>query len=254
MSNNETRAQEMALKFRTDHGLGSGPIHDLIGVITQHTNYDVTVMNAPENEHGLTLHDPKRNATIIGIATSAHPMRQRSTLAHELGHALFGDFSQQIHTHRSPEEIRADAFARHLLIPQQGLANLLKELQYADKESLLSSVTQAFLVSPAIAWIALRDLKVLDAHQDANLKTWTTKNLAVKYGWADQYTALQAIAQQPRAPQKLLRRALVGHHEEVVSIETLATLWQKPKDEIEKLLEKISDYRAQDGVAQSNPR
>jgi Zn-dependent peptidase ImmA (M78 family) len=44
-------------------------------------------------EHGLTMRDPRRNAVFIGVARTRNPMRQRSTLAHELGHVLFEDWA-----------------------------------------------------------------------------------------------------------------------------------------------------------------
>jgi len=55
-------------------------------------------------------------------------MRQRSTLAHELGHVLFQDWADSDAgdwSERNPAEIRADAFARHLLVPVEGLRDFI---------------------------------------------------------------------------------------------------------------------------------
>jgi hypothetical protein len=80
------------------------------------------------------------------------------------------------------------------------------------------------LVSPAIASIALRDAGYIDK---ATQEAWTgleTPALAARYGWSDQYRALQAESNRPRAPQRLLARAVQGYLEHVVSLQTLATL------------------------------
>ena len=76
----------------------------------------------------MTMRDPAREIAMIAVARTRNPMRQRSTLAHELGHVLFGDYRRPRASgwsDRSPEEIRADAFARHLLVPVQGIRDVL---------------------------------------------------------------------------------------------------------------------------------
>jgi hypothetical protein len=52
----------------------------------------------------------------------------------------------------------------------------------------------------------------------------TTPGLAARFGWSDQYRALQAGSDRRRAPQGLLTRAIRGYLENVVSLQTLATL------------------------------
>ena len=77
-------------------------------------------------------------------------MRQRSTLAHELGHVLFedwvdsdaGDWSD-----RSPAQIRADAVARHLLVPVEGLREFIGTPSPIGP-STLSAVVQRFWYHP----------------------------------------------------------------------------------------------------------
>ena len=48
--------------------------------------------------------------------------------------------------------------------------------------------------------------------------------LAVRFGWSDQYHALQADADQRRAPQRLLARAIKGYAEGMLSAQAIATL------------------------------
>lgn len=224
--NAETEGKAAAARFRRDHRLGEQPLGDLAAVIEQATGIDIAVLDAGPDEHGMTMRDPKRGTVFIGIARSRNPMRQRSTLAHELGHVQFGDWTAADAGHwgrRSPGEVQADAFARHLLLPEAGLRNFLAG-QEPVAQAALSVVVQRFLVSPAIATIALHQIGRIDAATKTEWMSLTTPQLAVRFGWHDQYQALQSDADRRRAPQRLLARAIRGYAEGVVSAQTIATL------------------------------
>jgi Zn-dependent peptidase ImmA (M78 family) len=222
----ETAGREAAARFRAEHRLGVQPLGDLVGLIEQATGIDVAVLDVPPDEHGLTIRDPKLDVVFIGVARTRNAMRQRSTLAHELGHVLFtswsdghpGDVSV-----RSPDEIRADAFARHLLLPLDGLREFLADGAPVT-EAVLSDVVQRFLVSPQIAAIAMRQGDHIDEPTKLNWMGLTAPILAARFGWSDHYRALQAESDERRAPQRLLARAIRGYAEGVVSAQTIATL------------------------------
>ncbi|MBF6498848.1 ImmA/IrrE family metallo-endopeptidase [Nocardia cyriacigeorgica] len=224
--NNETEGRDAAARFRREHRLGVQPLGDLVAIIEQATAIDVAVLDAGPDEHGLTMRDPVRNAVIIGVARTRNPMRQRSTLAHELGHVLFQDWADD-HTgnwsDRTPTEVRADAFARHLLAPIEGLREFLGDRETATR-STLSEVVQRFLVSPPIAAIALHQAGYIDEATKHEWMASTAPQLAARYGWSDQYRALQADSDQRRAPQRLLARAIKAYEEEVLSAQAIATL------------------------------
>lgn len=222
----ETEGCATATRFRQDHHLGVQPLGDLVELIEQATGIDVAVLDVGPDEHGLTMRDPLRGTVFIGVARTRNPMRQRSTLAHELGHVLFedwvdsdmGDWSD-----RSPAEIRADAFARHLLVPIDGLREFIQP-QLPVGLSTLSAVVQRYLVSPQIAAIAMQQTGCID---DALKQEWRTRSapqLAARFGWADQYHLLQANSDRRRAPQRLLARAITGYVEGVLPAQAIATL------------------------------
>ncbi|MFC6161316.1 XRE family transcriptional regulator [Kribbella jiaozuonensis] len=222
----EVDGQEAAAQFRAQHHLGVQPLGDLVAIIEQATGIDVAVLDADPDEHGMTMRDPERGAVFIGVARTLNPMRQRSTLAHELGHVLFEDWAEKSSgdwSARTPTERRADAFAQHLLIPQDGLAEFLGNRDAASPATL-SAIVQRFLVSPAMAAIALHQRKYIDAKTKEDWKTWTTPQLAVRFGWTDHYHVLQADADQRRAPQRLLARAVSGYIEGVLPARAIATL------------------------------
>ena len=90
--NTETEGRAAAERFRREHHLGVQPLGDLVAVIEHVTGIDVAVLDVGPDEHGLTMRDPDRAAVFIGVARTRNPMRQRSTLAHELAHVLFEDW------------------------------------------------------------------------------------------------------------------------------------------------------------------
>jgi Zn-dependent peptidase ImmA (M78 family) len=222
----ESEGREAAEKFRDEHHLGTQPIADLATIIEQATGVDAAVLDVGADEHGLTMRDPERGTVFIAAAKTVHPMRQRSSLAHELGHVLFEDWAEitgEGWGERAHSEIRADAFARHLLMPLAGLRNFVGDRAEFD-HSTLSAVVQRFIVSPAIVAIAMRQA---DYVTDAIKEGWMaldTPALAARFGWSDWYRALQAGSDRRRAPQRLLTRAIQGYLENVVSLQTLATL------------------------------
>jgi Zn-dependent peptidase ImmA (M78 family) len=224
--NAETEGRNAADRFRQDHHLGVQPLGDLVAVIEQATGIDVAVLDVGPDEHGLTMRDPAREAVFIGVARTRNPMRQRSTLAHELAHVLFEDWADSDAgnwSDRPPAESRADAFARHLLLPVDGLRDLLGG-QGPVTQSTLSVVVQRFLVSPAIAAIALHQAQYIDADTKQEWMALSTRQLAVRFGWIDQYHALRAESDQRRAPQRLLARAIKGYADGVLAAQAIATL------------------------------
>lgn len=224
--NAETEGSSAAAQFRRDHRLGLQPLGDLVAVIEQATRMDVAVLGVGPDEHGLTMRDPARDAVIIGVARTQNPMRQRSTLAHELAHVLFADWTgggSGGWSDRTPTEIRADAFARHLLVPADGVREFLGSSAPVTL-SALSAVVQRFLVSPAIATIALHQAECIDAPTKQAWMQFSAPQLAARFGWIDQYRTLQADSDRARAPQRLLARAVNGYAEGVLSAQAIATL------------------------------
>ncbi|WP_433294162.1 ImmA/IrrE family metallo-endopeptidase [Actinoplanes sp. CA-030573] len=247
----EAEGRAAADQFRNEHRLGRQPLGDLVALIEQATGIDVSVLDAGPDEHGLTMRDPTRGTVFIGVARTRRPMRQRSTLAHELAHALFEDWTDTSppgSTVRPPAEVRADAFARHLLVPLLGLRDFLGAARDADLATL-SAVVQYFLVSPAIAVIAMEQAGYIDAATKQSWMSTTTPQLAVRYGWSDQYHALQADADQRRAPQRLLTRAIHAYTEGLLAPQAIATLRGVPVTTLEQELSEAGIVPAEDAVA-----
>lgn len=222
----EQEAAKTATKFRQTHSLGNQPLADLVTLIERTTGVDVAVIDASADSHGMTAHDPESGATFIAVAKTDHPMRQRSTLAHELGHHLFRDREATKDGHwddRDPCEIRADAFARHVLVPMPAVKEFLSTVITIGEQDL-SNIVQWFGVSPAMAAIAMRHAGTINDETKNRWRHLFSPTLAARYGWIDQYQTMQASANQRRSPQKLLARAIRGYSEGVVGVPVIARL------------------------------
>ncbi|MGH3245257.1 MAG: ImmA/IrrE family metallo-endopeptidase [Trebonia sp.] len=251
----EAEGSEIAGRFRQEHHLGAQPFGDLVAVIEQATGVDVAVLDAGPDEHGLTMRDPVSGTVFIGVARTRNPMRQRSTLAHELGHVLFGDWTDSDAGNwgdRDPTEVRADAFARHLLVPADGLRDFIGARSPVSL-STLSAVVQRFLVSPQIAAIALCQAGYVDEATKRDWMTLSAPQLAARFGWSDQYQTLQAYSDQRRAPQRLLARAITGYTEGVLPAQAIATLRGMSLEAVAKELEHAGVTPAERPVAWADP-
>jgi Zn-dependent peptidase ImmA (M78 family) len=251
----ETEGSVSAAQFRHDHHLGVQPLGDLVAVIEQATGIDVAVLDVGPDEHGLTMRDPVRGTIFIGVARTRNPMRQRSTLAHELGHVLFGDWANSDTgdwSDRDPAEIRADAFARHLLVPAEGLRDFIGQ-QFPVGESGLSAVVQHFLVSPPMAAIALCQAGYIDEAAKRGWMMLSTPQLAARFGWTDQYQVLQANSDRRRAPQRLLARAITGYVEGVLPAQAIATLRGISLDALVEELSEAGVTPAERPIAWADP-
>lgn len=251
----EAEGSELAAGFRREHHLGEQPLGDLVAVIEQMTGIDVAVLDAGPDEHGMAVRDPARGTVFIGVARTRNPMRQRSTLAHELGHVLSGDWAGSdagSWSDRSPPEIRADSFARHLLAPVDGLRGFLGTRRPASL-AVLSTVVQRFLVSPQIAAIALEQAGYIDEAAKRDWMALSAPHLAARFGWSDQYQALQADSDRRRAPQRLLARAIAGYAEGVLPAQAIATLRGMPLGTVLAELEEAGVIPAERPVAWADP-
>lgn len=254
-TNTEAAGRTAAERFRQDHHLGVQPLGDLVAVIEQSTGFDVAVLDVGMDEHGLTMRDPGRDTVIIGVARTQNPMRQRSTLAHELCHVLLGDWTDTSTSNwgdRTPQEIRADAFARHLLVPLDGLREFLQPRKTVTQVDL-SAVVQRFLVSPAIAAIALHQAEYIDEATKCEWKSLSAPRVAARYGWSDQYQALQVTSDRRRAPQRLLARAIRGYAEAVLPAQTIATLRGIPLEIAEAALREAAVVPVERPVPWADP-
>lgn len=235
-----------ANRYRSDRHLGLLPLGDLVTLIERLEGIDVAILPvADPDAHGLTVSDPKTGVTRIAAAATSNPMRQRSTLAHELAHHIFDDHlnpSDPRWGQTGPLESRADAFARHLLLPLEAVEQELSGVQAgAVTEQHLSSLVQQWVISPAMASIQLRQLGMIS---EAQKNLWvsanaSTRRLAARYGWTEQYAALARESQQHRSPQKLLAQLTDAYIDGIIGISAIANVRRIPESDLKAEFEDL---------------
>jgi transcriptional regulator with XRE-family HTH domain len=218
--------------------LGEAPIADVAGVIEDLTGTDVGTAALPAGVSGVCVTDPERATSVILVDSTHMAERQRFSLAHELGHLLFGTSTHvdAASTERTPQEIVCDEFARHLIIPESGIrAWLSANCAGAVDERAMALLARHFGASPDVIRIQLDRMNLLPGgYGDSPLPTG--RRWAYQYGWGPQYDACQAAAAQPRVPRRILDRAMAAYRDGRLGITALARLQDRTVPELELAL------------------
>lgn len=223
---------ELATRFRKDHMLGTEPIYD-INALMKLVGADFIVLKLPQDLDALTLRDPSSGALTVGIGTSSNPYRQRLTVAHEIGHIIAGDVTEDGATllcdTTHPSETRANTFARCVLCPVEALNNLP---QASPPEELLSDVVQRFQVSPTVAAIQLCQAELISEETKEELKSYSTKRLASQFGWKADYDYAAKISELPRSSERLVADAYKAYNQGLIALPSVAFAEQVSIEEV----------------------
>lgn len=121
--------RDMARKVLRDTRVVQAPVP--INDIAAHYGFKVALLDQPPEKFSGILHKEKK---AIGINKHHHPVRQRFSLAHELGHYFLDHptadeiLPDEIElTERKRCEAEADEFAGELLVPRELLKNAFKQ-------------------------------------------------------------------------------------------------------------------------------
>lgn len=223
---------DLATRFRDEHLLGTEPIDDINGLMRL-VDADFIVLELPSGLDALTLRDPTSGALTVGIGTSSNPYRQRFTVAHEIGHIMAGDITEDgaslLCDPMHPSETRANTFARCVLCPAEALHTLS---QTSPQEELLSDVVQSFQVSPTVAAIQLCAAGVISEEAKEKLKSYSTKRLASQFGWKANFDHAARISKLPRASERLVADAYKAYDQGLVALSSVAFAEQVNIEEV----------------------
>ncbi len=124
----------------------------------------------PDKCDGLSYEDPDADFRLILLATTPNWTRRRFTLAHELGHILWGDarctwITEQLHVARTDDykEKRANSFAANFLMPERLVREYLEKKQLSEQSFHL--MTMRFKVSPSALIARLLKLGLVSESQ-----------------------------------------------------------------------------------------
>lgn len=223
----EAQGRLLAEAVRKELELGLGPVLDVAEPAESMLGVDTAVLDLPEKVSGFTALDPAREVTLVLVNAAHVPERQRFTLAHELGHVLFGDGAEahQLDGERTLEERRCDAFARHLLAPAQGVRRWMAEnATGAPGRKECAMAARHYEVSLMVVLIQCRELGLLTAEAVRELEGPTGRELAWAYGWGPQYRAACEAASRVRPPRRILERAIEAYRAGKIGVRPVAAL------------------------------
>lgn len=233
--------QRSADRLRRVLNLSVEPITDLVGLV-ERLGFPVLFRMLPEGVHGLNVRDQRggRPMRVIVVSTRGPWAMQRYTLAHELCHALYDDPGQVIVDRVDiPEvltELRAEAFARELLVPRKGLA--------ADVRRLGASRVADHTASLMVRWGVSRDamLRALidDGHATeddvAHIRGARVDELVEQAGLWEAWTELTRDEHVESGSPLLVERAVEAYGRGLVKSWVVAELLGEDQQGTEQLL------------------
>ncbi|GIH24048.1 hypothetical protein Aph01nite_23580 [Acrocarpospora phusangensis] len=172
---------DLAAIVREELGLGRAPIADLSALCERHFGLNAVVWPIGKAVSGLCAHGAD---IAIMLVSSSYPRgHQRFTGAHELAHHILGDpreviVEADVFMVKSPAEQRANAFAAALLMPSDGLQEVVAGRPL--DEYVLGELIREFDVSyrALIYRLADRSVRLLsDTQRDAWLAQTPTNVL-----------------------------------------------------------------------------
>lgn len=237
--------ERLANIFRAEHGVADGvPVIDLVARAELGFRADVMFIEMPTIVDAVTCRDARTGVTLIAIATSMNPERQRFSLAHEIGHLAAGD----LHTDArdSSTESRAHAFARHLLLPREALHEFInaRSIQTIDLRAL-SDIVEHFRVSGHVAAIQLHREGLIDEATYAEWRDVEASDLAVRFGWAEVHDARIVEASTSIPPQRILANATEAYIGRMMSLETVAAVEGISAAQLQKRFEAANVFPVQ---------
>jgi Zn-dependent peptidase ImmA (M78 family)/DNA-binding XRE family transcriptional regulator len=227
----------LAEKVREDLNLGDHELGDLAGLIERSFGVDVALSPLGTQADGLCVH--LEDAALIVASTDYPEGHVRFTLAHELGHHLLGDprdvideVESDMFAGNSLQERRVNAFAAHLLMPEQGLRESLKWLTGSSvTERSLVALMDRFGVSLAALIYQLVDLRLITFEQGQELRKLRVGDLVARNADVAPSGAGTQVRRTVRAPERLLGCAVQAAREEKIGLSVVATLLERDDDD-----------------------
>jgi hypothetical protein len=223
--------QTSAARVRDALGLGNEPVGDLVALV-EGLGFPVIFQPLPEGINGLNLRDEREGeaSRLIVISTGGPWTMQRYTLSHELAHALYDDDDQVIVDRVDvPEvlpELRAESFARHLLLPTDALRRAV--LQARSQRVPLAVMTAQIIVGwglsrRAVVRALVSDRLVAEAEVQPLLSA-RVSDLMAAADLDEEYRRLSEGQSEASGSPMLVERAARGFGNGWVSADVVADL------------------------------
>ena len=219
--------------------LGDGPVAALPEVLEERLRLDVDFSPLPEAVDGLCVRVGDRALVLVGSRKPSS--RQRFTLAHELAHYLVDDLDplyvdERGVRPRSVAEMRANAFAAHLLMPEPGVRAAIEGL--ADDAERAVRVARTFGTSVSAAAYQLGNLGLLPDGVRDRLAEAGSRPLLMRYALPSDWQEDESGRGRVRPPSRLYRRATLAFRRGLIGLEPIVELLQRSdRDQLRQELE-----------------
>lgn len=227
---------------REDHGLALAPIRDLFGFIER--TFDLYVVRYPmaAGPAGALIRVGERRLIVVNSHDT--PLaRQRFTAAHELAHHLLDgesnvliDTADQLRGIGGQSEVRANAFAVHLLVPRDVLLDRRADVWPPDGENLVALAMEYGISLQSLIWHASNILGLGEAERTELIQASERPyQIARRLGLHDrlrQEMAAKDAKGWPRRYLSLLVRAFEQRHLREEELEA----WLEDPDLVDDIL------------------
>jgi len=237
--------QRTAGKVRDALELGDRPIADLVGLV-EGCGIPVVFQLLPENLHGINVRDEQDGRVLRAIVVSSgdYWTRQRFTLAHELCHDLYDDEGQvivdEVEVPDTLPELRAESFARHLLLPSRALADEVHAARTAGQRlfALVAGLLTPSGVSRDVILKALVDDGYVPDGDErlAALRSSRVEDLMEAAGLADVWRELCERQHEPSGSPWLVERAVRAYGEGLVDMSVVVELLGEDEQSVARRL------------------
>ncbi|NMO04017.1 ImmA/IrrE family metallo-endopeptidase [Gordonia sp. TBRC 11910] len=157
--------ERIAGEVRAHLNVGSGPLYELAGIAEQFGLYSCSLPLGGGGADGalVWVNDGCAAAVIDG---SVKPGRRRMTLAHEMGHWLFGDMFD---SKADDAERMINAFAAYLLAPRAGVTEMWNRHARDQVRDRAIRVAGTYRMSWSAVLLHLRNLNLITEDQYRSL-------------------------------------------------------------------------------------
>ncbi|GBE57695.1 hypothetical protein BMS3Abin01_00616 [bacterium BMS3Abin01] len=182
---------------------------------------------------------------VVAVINTSRPRnRQRFTAGHELGHHVFDSdaglqVDQDIFQMQNLQERRANAFAAHFLMPEDGIRSLLSKdslKSRADPQDVVHLAYHFGVSNQAIIY-QLHNLNIIRARERDRFLEMDEDGSLIAIAWKCGYSP--ARSQQPgshgeklRLPADFIRRAIDAYTSSKISLSRLAELLERSDVEV----------------------
>lgn len=236
-----TDAQNMAAAVRQQMRLGVEAVANIFHLIEE-SGLPVARRNmGDDGPDGLYANSGSLAVAVIN--TSRPRNRQRFTAAHELGHHLFDygpglQVDSDIFQLKAQREKKANAFAAHFLMPEDGILSLLSK----DRQKLhvkpqdIVHLSYHFGVSNEAITYQMNNIGIINASQRNKLLEMNKDDTLKAVAWECGFSPKQDRHHEKlfRLPTDFVKRAIESYVNGKISILRLAEFLERPDTEVLK--------------------